>query len=103
MPDLTRAEVEQMRKQWETWPQVSVLCDAWLTLEARVREQDREIQALRGSEEYEREIRIQTSKEQHALKKRVWELEEELAHNKKDLDADPRYAFWFGKDKETRD
>lgn len=59
------------------------LCDSWLTLESKVREQDREIQSLRGSEEHEREMRVQAVKERQTLKKRALVLEDGL----KDVNA----------------
>ena len=77
MSDLTREEVDSWQDvsgsfHWRlTEERYYRLKDSWLTLEARVREQDREIQSLRGSEEHEREKHVEAIRELKETRKQV--------------------------------
>lgn len=77
MSDLTRDEVERyLRFTKRGIPildraKILQLAGSWLTLEAKVREQDREIQSLRGSEEHEREKHIEAIRELKEMRKQV--------------------------------
>lgn len=86
MPDLTRAKVEKCIARQRGVPfredMLEKIARDWLILEARVREQDREIQSLRGSEEFERERCITAFTE-------LKEMRKTMARHKK-------YLTWQG-------